>query len=216
MSVKPKITLQIELIDKEGKVVKRKEIKNVNSFLKNFAVFLRSTFLFVEETAVDVGGTSRSIYGVILDEKAYYGIGLDFILDFHNFKLDAPDNDASYGTVVGTGTTAPTPTDYTLEAKIPHGTGAGQLDYSAVTVEAVVVDTKSVIKIIRNFTNLSGATITVSEAGIIVSYLMYGRFAGTYYTYKWKFLIIRDVISPAVDVPDGYTLKVTYSLEFPV
>ena len=70
--------------------------------------------------------------------------------------------------MVGTGNTAPTINDYNLESKISHGTGAGQLQYGAVTFGEPTCDASSChFTITRDFSNSSGAEIVVYEIGLI-------------------------------------------------
>lgn len=102
------------------------------------------------------------------------------------------------GIVVGTGTAAVTVDDYKLQTLITHGGAAGQLQYSAMTFGAPAEDgTTSQFRLTRDFSNASGATITVNEIGLDV-------IASGYY-----FMAIRDVITP-VDVPNGEILTINY------
>ena len=62
------------------------------------------------------------------------------------------------------------PANYTLGAKIAHGTGAGQLSYSEVAFSAPAADGDDfVYQVYRTFANSSGGTITVQEAGLVGS-----------------------------------------------
>ena len=65
----------------------------------------------------------------------------------------------------------------------------------------IVVGSISSVDIKRSFVNASGGTIRVSEIGLAVYVVATGK----------NKLIIRDVIEP-VDVYDGYTLTVTYTI----
>ena len=104
------------------------------------------------------------------------------------------------GVGVGTGTTTPTNTDYVLATPIAHGTGAGQIQYQGTTYTAADVVGDNVDAIItRTFLNGSGSTITVNEIGI-------------YCLDTQSFLEIRDVLAAGVDVDDGETLTVQYTL----
>jgi hypothetical protein len=135
------------------------------------------------------------IYSTTTTEPSYY------------LNVNAPVNDANYGIRVGSGSTTPTANDYNLANPIAHGTGSGQLLYGATTIESVVVDenNRTSFRIIRTFSNSSGATVTVREIGLSVKWYR----PGYGYTYA---LLARDVLSSAVDVPDGATLTVRYIL----
>ncbi len=106
--------------------------------------------------------------------------------------------------MVGTGTTPVAVSDYKLETIIAHGVWAGNLSYGATSVSAFqVVAGEARIIVSRPFTNLSGALITVREAGVYVGTQDPANTTRFY-------LICRDLLSPAVDVPDTKTLSVDY------
>lgn len=107
----------------------------------------------------------------------------------------------NYGTVVGTGTNAVTMTDYELQTLIAHGTGAGQLQYGAVTFGSPTTDGKSrYFEFERTFTNGSGDSITVNEIGLHIY-----PTSVSYY-----FLFLRDVLPSGVVVADTQVLTVKY------
>ena len=111
----------------------------------------------------------------------------------------------TFGPVVGTGTTDPAWGDYNLGTKIAHGTGTGQLSYGAVTFNAPVTDGNDrYFEVIRVFTNLSGASITVYEFGIIC-------YTGSYY-----FLVCRDVNASGIEIPNGQALTLTYKIKITI
>ncbi len=86
-----------------------------------------------------------------------------------SFRLQAAAGDANYGIVVGTGTNAVAVTNYALQTKIAHGTGVGQLQYSAMSfpVNYTVSAPDAYCDVARTVTNGSGADITVEEIGLI-------------------------------------------------
>jgi hypothetical protein len=92
---------------------------------------------------------------------------------------------------------------YALAAKIANGTGAGQLQYGAVSITApATIGQKRQITVARVFTNNSGASITVNEVGLVVS--------GIYY-----FLIERTLSTNAIanlaSATWTYTISITTS-----
>jgi len=110
-------------------------------------------------------------------------------------------NSSDYGIVCGTGTTAPTNTDYKLESQCTHGAGTNQLLHTGHTFgDTAVVGDNVDYTFGRPFTNQSGSTVTVSEIGIYV----YSTSAPYY------FCIARDVIT-GVDVEDGESIYVEYT-----
>lgn len=127
------------------------------------------------------------------------------------FGSNAPVGDDTYGIMVGTGTTAPTIDDYKLEAQIAHGTGAGQMQYGDVAFGLPTASgSVSHFTVTRDFANASGGTITVNEIALYVRAL--SSEPGYYYKREsiWAFMIIRDIITGGIDVPDGETLTVNY------
>jgi len=122
-----------------------------------------------------------------------------------NWTCNSPANNDTYGVMVGTGITAPNIDDYDMETKINHGVGAGQMQYSAVTFGAPTEDgSTSHFTITRDFSNNSGASITVREIGLIV---IFATPAGT----TRYFLVLHDAVNIAV--PDGETLTVNYRIQ---
>ena len=131
----------------------------------------------------DVSNTSRS--WAVAAARAEAGSGID-----------------TYGPVVGTDSTAHSWSDYNLGTKIAHGTGSGQLSYGAVSFNAPANDGNDrYFEVIRIITNLSGASITVYELGMIV-------YNNTYY-----FLICRDVVSGGIEIPNSQALTLTYKIK---
>jgi hypothetical protein len=110
---------------------------------------------------------------------------------------------ATFGIIAGTGVNAPTINDYALQSPIVQGTGAGQLQYAAVTFGTPASDaTTSQVTVTRNLTNGSGNSITINEIGLICR---------AYYTDEaGYFLIIRDVISGGIAIPNGQTITINY------
>lgn len=181
--------LEVVVTDKEGKVTDHR-IQKSQSFVRAFLELLwlqMQPVEFVDPYLIaDVGNMGRSLFENIRTFGCAVGIG-----------------DTSRGIRVGTGTTAPNINDYNLETPIGHGTGVGQLQYSAMTFGAPASDTTtSQFTITRNFANASGGSITVNEIGLCVGS---ARESNLY-----SFLTIRDVIAGGIAVPNGQTLTVNY------
>ena len=108
------------------------------------------------------------------------------------------------GIQVGTGTTAPTPTDIAIETRIAHGRGATELEYGGCELIGITFsDPNGEFTIRRYFTNASGGPITVNEVGMY----SIGTDKGNGI---WPFLVARDKVDPGVAVADGELLRVTY------
>ena len=179
---------EVEVYDKNGKLVDKKEGKG-DSVLDNWINLMR--MLRDPESwsyqwgFFDVGGTERHISN----------------FNFSQSSMKAPEEDDSYGIIVGTGTTPVSLEDYNLASKISHGTGSGQLSYGACSPYGISSDTQADVGLQRSFDNNSGADITINEIGMVLK--VYDG-TNTYYT-----LIMRDVIS-ATTVPNGGRVTIKY------
>ncbi|MBA7680895.1 hypothetical protein ES703_89216 [subsurface metagenome] len=181
--------LELTVKDKDGKVTEHRLMRS-KSFIRQFLELLWIEFLKPPPKAslimMDTGGIPRDIYENEINFACNAGLGIE-----------------THGIIVGTGTTAPTIDDYVMETPIAHGTGAAELEYSAVTFGAPASDASiSQFTITRNFSNPgNGGDITVNEIGLYVK----GYDGATRY-----FMIIRDKVAGGIAVPDGQTLTVNY------
>jgi len=199
-----KVYLEIEVKDRNGKLIRRRRQKS-HSFLTQFIAMLRGIMFHTynmdnhwNTQVVDTAGVARG----------YPNSGN--VLRISGIPLNAPSGTDSYGLVVGTGTASNTTSTYALQNKIAHGTGAGQLLYGSHTFEPVTVSGSTVyFRIIRVFTNNSGASITVNEVGL---YTMTSNQA----TSTGIHCIARDLISGGITVPDGGTLTLRYLIQLTV
>ena len=160
---------------KTGKVLEKRKWKS-RSWSGNM---IRLIYAHLKNTGVegyDIDGYSRTL-----------GPGT-------TFRCDAGSGVDTFGIVVGTGT----PGTYRLGNKIPHGTGSGQLEYENVDFSDFYGQT---FTISRNFVNLSGADITVSECGVYV------KNNGNVLP------LILDSISPPITVPDQAMLRIVYTIK---
>lgn len=148
----------------------------------------------VTQTVKDIIGTDRTVHTTAT------------MFRYQIAGINGPDDGANYGGVVGTGTTAPTNSDYQLETQIAHGVGAGQLDYGVQSfTNAAVVSSNVDFVTSRDFYNGSGSTITVTEIGV------YAQAKDTVGNTRF-FCIIRDVLASSQDVLDTQTLTVQYTM----
>jgi len=122
-------------------------------------------------------------------------------IDLEGFATNDGSGDSSYGIQVGTGTTANSTSTYALAAQIANGTGSGQLSYGSHSYNWSTGGTST--NVIRTFINNSGASITISEVGLI-----------------WKssntFIMIRDVLSSSFTVANGSSFVVQCTISITV
>lgn len=136
-----------------------------------------------------------------VDIKDILGASETCSSDSNMFVMAASAGDDALGMQLGTGTTAPDNTDYVMETKIAHGNAATQLQYgSQGEVAAAEVGANIDFQIIRSFTNASGGTIQVTEAGVY-NFILSGKYA----------LTIHDTFT-AVPVLNTETITATYTL----
>jgi len=178
--------IQLTVRDKKtGKLISKTPMRRSKSFVLQFLQILEAQMF----PSVDVAITDTSDYPYDTPDE----VG--------NFDCEGPVGNVNEGTVVGTGTTAPDNLDNKMETKIAHGSGAGELNYGAqskTTTAEVGANVDFIIT--RTFTNGSGNTINVTEAGLQTRYDS-TRFA----------LSIHDTFE-AVAVDNGQVLTVTYTI----
>ena len=180
-----KAYLKIKVINEKGKCIYYRRYRS-RSFVANFINIMFAGFFFQSVTLVTTGG---STFSTSVPNPLY-------VLD--------SSNDDNYGIQIGTGTTAPAITDFSLKQLIPNGTSAGQMQYGAVSVMSPVINTTNntgYVAITRAFTNNSGGNITVSEVGVVIS------------PYGHNTLIIHDLLPTPITVPNGSTLSIAYEIQ---
>ena len=189
--------LAIELYDKNRDLL-YKQKKPVRSFLYNWTKALYglsySHCRSQAATLKDTGGTDRA-YPNLYNE------------DWDIFYLRVGEGDTNRGLLVGNGTTSVTLDDYNLASKIAHGTGAGQLYYYETNTRHYTDSDRSYLEVYRLLVNRSESNVTVSEVGLVFSEQDASNV-------KYYFLILRDLVDPAVTVEPAQTLQVRYIFEF--
>ncbi|MBA7656519.1 hypothetical protein ES703_64445 [subsurface metagenome] len=186
--MKHELWYSVVVRDRQGKVVSR-ERRRAKSFLKAWNQVIYAQMFQVNVSIKDTDGADRSV-----DE------------DTNNLRIAVSGATTAYGMRVGTGDTAVAIDDYALEAPIAHGTGAGQMSHAGCTVSNYTVAAPSCSFIIsRTFTNNSGDSITVKEAGL------YMRMDSSYYG-----CAARDVFSSPQAVPNGGSITINWTLKVTV
>lgn len=118
----------------------------------------------------------------------------------YNPSEDGLNDDGIY---IGSGTTAVTINDFTLEKPIPSSSNGG-LTYNTSTVSQDTNDaTTSQITFTRTFTNNSSSSVAVNEIGYFIN-------VGSM---NYKLMIMRDILPSAVNVAVGKTLTINYRIK---
>jgi hypothetical protein len=205
-----KLKLEIELVDGNGRVVKRYR-QTARSLLNQFITMLRGYFAC--RYCSDVGGGNVTVTdetGTATTYPNHYST-LSKYTCYLEWSVNGDVGDVGQGIVVGTSDVANSLTTYKLGAKIAHGSGSGQLYYNPMYIGSVTNPSGGILEFVisRTFSNLSGVTTTVKEVGILVKEIDSGGTARSY-------LIARDVLSTPMDVPPGYALTVRYKFSITV
>ena len=112
------------------------------------------------------------------------------------------------GIQVGSGRTSPSASSPYLESLILSGSGSGQLSYSSDTVTSPSISSNpATLQITKTFTNSSGGSVTVGEIGLAPQ--VRNSAAGQYQAA----LMVHDVLSSAISLPNGSTVTITYTLQ---
>jgi len=190
------VFLHVHNRDAEGRLIQRL-IQRSDSLLPNFLGMLYSQM----NSKYNSGGTSGSGPNTSNTNSAFIGTYAtgNWVLIF---ATNDSSGDASYGIQVGTGTTANSTSTYALSAQIANGTGSGQLSYGTHNYVWSTGSTSTTAA--RSFSNSSGASVTVSEVGLV-----FGA--------NSNFIMARDVLSSPVTIANGgsttfqYTISITVS-----
>jgi len=109
------------------------------------------------------------------------------------------------GLQIGIGNATPKPTDTALTTAITNGTGSGQMTYPSqpTFIAPVVNGDTTTMQIQSTIVNNSGASITVTEAGLIAT--------GPNSAYS-RGMMAHDLLSSPVTVPNGTAITITYTI----
>jgi hypothetical protein len=215
--------IEIEVRDREGRVIQRgrHEMKSfTNNFLKILEGFFNSYGNYspgyqahpaTKTTVVASDGSSKDAWIEAYSFDNYYGPAGGGVA----MATRAGDNVDSYGIVVGSGTAPFNLNNYALATKIAHGTGAGQLDYDAMSLDDLGLDTSVSppvyrVRLLRGFKNLTTSPITIAEVGVIAR--NYWKRSGGVLN-DVTFLIARDVLPTNYTVPAGGSATVAVVIE---
>jgi len=190
--------------DAEGHLTQRL-IQRSDSFLPNFLGMLYSQL----ECPYNGSATSGSGPNTSNSNNVFIGdyTGSTYVPCQEDFAINAGSGDASYGIQVGTGTTANSTSTYALAALIANGTASGQLSYGSNSTAWSTGSTSATVA--RLFSNSSGASITISEVGLVCKFLNGSDATDT-------FLMIRDVLSSSVSVATSGSTTLQYTISITV
>jgi len=193
----PRLYLEYELIDGNGRLLRKGRRRRANSFVGNIVALLFCITSYSTTTYVSQAGYPSAIRdrtGALRDIHMASAITAAASYGTH-----------TYGIRVGTGTTAVAIDQYNLASPITHGTAAGQLLYADTLVEPITRgSTEWLFRIIRSFSNSTDSTITVNEVGLFLN------ISGGYFA-----MLARD-LTGGIPVPSGATITFRYIISHSV
>jgi hypothetical protein len=193
--------LTIVVRDKDGKVTKIYRQRS-HSPTSNFIYLLLPTSYYnmtgQTVTITNINGTSNS-WATFKGPISY---------------PNTATNNPSYLLMiqVGSGQQANPATATKLAAPISNGSGAGQLVYGQPSVSTNITASGSSVYfyISQTLNNLSGATITITEVGIVTQIQVNGTGCG-YTVNLGPLLMWYDVISSPISVSNGGSVTIYYT-----
>jgi hypothetical protein len=196
---------QQQFIKEHGKLAKTTGTMKSHSFTVQFQqIFIEWMMARVSQTpSTDALMTTALVRDDTNTLRLFYDTASAMASNWYP-AVNAPTTNTTYGILVGTGVTAPTTLDYTMQTLIAHGVASGNLQYQATSVGASgVVGANTDTIIARVLVNGSGGTVTITEVGIKVAFV-------TSVGSLRFFLIARDVVSQAVN--NGAVAIVSYDI----
>jgi hypothetical protein len=195
--------LKIEFItrDVKGKVLSRVE-HECHSFLTQYYQMM----YVVTSPAYAVAGATQAINDTGAASRNFQ-VSAAAIRFFFCTQNGAASN--VYGIQVGTGNAANTAATSGLQTLIADGVAATQLNYGAMGITVPSGSAPLSFTFTRTFTNNSGGTINVTEAGLVIAA---SDTAGT----QRNVMIIRDTGFGTVAILDGANSTATYTLSYTI
>jgi hypothetical protein len=194
----PKLWIEYEVRDKDGKLQSKGKFP-AKSWVGNLVGLLSS---LIYGGTCPTSGTTGYAYTPRADMVATDGSTQGITIWGYNVTVggNAGAGVDTYGILIGASDTPVSIGQYNLGSKIAHGTGSGQMSYGTTTVEAITKNTTWFFRIVRTFTNNSGATITVREIGLFIQVTNPTK----------QVMLARDVLTSPINVPAGSTLTLRY------
>jgi len=191
--------------DSKGKIIEVRRQKSHSPTANFIGLFLPTSFFSTNNTSFTItnatGGTCS--YSPALSNTAY--------------DIPYPSSDVNYQVYivmiqVGSGQQSNPFSAYSLAAPIANGSGGGQLVYQSVVPPSQIMlnGNTAYFYITQTFNNLSGSTITITEAGIFLN-LTLAIYNTTGKTSCGNILVWYDVFSPSISVPNGGSVTIYYT-----
>jgi len=193
-------TLTIIVRDKEGNAIKRYKQKSHSPTANFIGLMLPYTWYVDTGNSWTFTNTSNSTFT--------YKLGLQGI-SYPNAKNNY--NTYIVNILVGSGSNSNPYNAYNLNAPISNGQGTGQLLYGSINIPTSITinGSQAYFIISQSYTNQSGATITISEVGIIINLNIYNRSSNS--ATSGNVLIWYDTLSSPISVGSGQSVVIYYT-----
>jgi len=197
-------TLTIIVRDKDGKVIKKYKQKSHSPTTNFIGLMLPLTWYNATGNSWTFINTLNSTF-IYAPTIASLGFGIQYP------NNGTTINDYIVNILVGSGSNSNPYSAYNLNAPISNGSGTGQLFYSSVsTPTSITINGNQAYFIIsQSYANQSGATITISEVGIIM-YLNTSNILEQNVK-TGNLLVWYDVLSSPISVGNGQSVIIYYT-----
>ena len=198
-------TLTIIIKDKKGNVIKRYKQKSHSPTANFIGLMIPLIWYNTTGNSFTLTNTSNSTFGYT---KSLSGT---------SYQIVYPNNFTNYpdyieNILIGSGSNSNPYSAYNLNAPISNGSGVGQLLYSSISMPTSITinGSQAYFIISQSYANQSGATITISEVGIILNLQLYqpnGNGGGS----GNSILVWYDVLSSPISVGNGQSVVIYYT-----
>ena len=199
--VQERVTLDFVTRDPTGKIVRRHHYR-CHSFLTQY---YQLQYCY-QANRVGVNGPAQAINDTGGTSRNFQALATPAAYNIHGSQALATDS--AYGIQVGTGNTANGAATAALATLIAHGVGAGRVLYGSMGITAPAGSAPLVYTFTRTFTNTSGGTVNITEAGLVFACLDTGAT-------QRNLMILRDVFAQ-VPVLNGNNTTATYTLSYTI
>ena len=196
-----KAHLAIVVRDKDGKIINIHKQKSHSPTANFISLFLPISYFSISGSTTTVITESNS--NIKWSTPPYY-------LGYPDTAGVAPAYLAMIQ--VGSGQQSNPYSAYNLAAPIANGNGSGQLSYGPPSIlPNVVVSGNSVSFVIyQTFTNSSGATITITEVGVVIELYVMNTSNQTQPNLG-PVLVWYDTLSSPISIPNGGAITIFYT-----
>jgi len=197
-------TLTIIVRDKDNKVIKKYKQKSHSPTDNFIGLMIPLTWYNATGNSWTFVNTLNSTY-TYAPSIVFQGFGIGYPCSSYNY------NDYIVNILVGSGSNSSPYSAYNLALPIANGSGTGQLLYSSIsTPTSITINGSQAYFIIsQSYANQSGATITISEVGII-TYLYFTNVYSTQ-TKVGSSLVWYDVLSSPISLSNGQSVVIYYT-----